>query len=252
MDMAVSATPSSTWISSVDEISSRAANLCEIASGFGLRVLPWHNLGSPDPMTDADGEVLCYSVFGWTGDHEWWHALAQRQMFPLADLSRYHTQPFWSTVGSAVQSRYYTPYLSKVDLSWAWEKAGVRGILTIPIHMTHGQVGLVVFISGDENIDFEKVVDDLARHSWEFLTSYVRIRCIEMKTLKWEPLSSREIDCLNWAFLGKTDREIAEITGRSYATVRFYMTSSATKLRAVNRAQTLAKAASLGYFATYA
>lgn len=250
MDLAVAEkTTTSTRINARSEISSRAAELGDIASRYGLRVLPWHNLGSPEPMRGADDELLCSSVFGWTGEEEWWHGLAQRRMCPLADLCRYHAEPFWSTAGSGVQSRYYTPHLDKINLDWLWTKTEVRAILTVPVHMQQGQVGLVGFVTDDEEIDFEDIVDELSLHSCEFLTSYSRVRSQEKRTTRCEALSAREIDCLSWAFLGKTDREIAEITERSYATVRFYMTSAATKLGTVNRAQTLAKAATLGYFA---
>lgn len=252
MHLAVSDTTSSTRINARDEISVRAVKLNDIAARHGLRVLPWHNLGSPEPMTGADDELLCASVFGWTGEEEWWHGLAQRRMCPLADLCRYHAEPFWSTAGSVVQSRYHTPHLDKIDLTWLWTKTEVRAILTVPVHMQQGQVGLVGFVSTDENIDFEDIVDELSHHSREFLISYSRVRSQEKRTSRCEALSSREIDCLNWAFYGKTDRDIAEITGRSYATVRFYMTSAANKLGTVNRAQTLAKAATLGYFAIHA
>lgn len=237
-----------TRITSRDEISACATQLSDIATGYGLRVLPWHNLGSPEPMRGEDDDLLCSSVFGWAGNDQWWHRLAQRRMCPIADCCRYHPEPFWSTASSGLQSRYRTPYLDRVDLSWLWAKTEVGAILAVPVHMQLGQVGLVAFVSEDA-IDFEELVDELAGLSSEFLTSYTRVRSLEKRTSYCEPLSAREIDCLNWAFHGKTDREIAEITSRSYATVRFYMTSAASKLNAVNRAQTLAKAATLGYFA---
>jgi DNA-binding CsgD family transcriptional regulator len=60
-------------------------------------------------------------------------------------------------------------------------------------------------------------------------------------------LSKREVECLRWAALGKTDQEIAMIMSRSCATVRFHIHNAAIKLDAVNRSQTVFKASQLGY-----
>ena len=60
-------------------------------------------------------------------------------------------------------------------------------------------------------------------------------------------LSKREVECLRWAAIGKTDLEISMIMSRSRATVRFHIHNASTKLDAVNRSQTVFKAAQLGY-----
>lgn len=232
-----------------DDILDRALRLNEVAAGHGLRVLPWHNLGSAEPMTDGDGQMLSVTAFGWSGDEAWMHALTRRRYSPLADLCRYQAEPFWANEGKPLQSRHPSPYMAKIDTDWVWKIPGIRATLTVPLHMQFGQVGLVAFISNDPEFDFSTVIDELTVLSREFLTNYVRVSAPEQHLGPCEPLLAREIDCLNWAFLGKTDREIAEITERSYASVRLYIANAANKLGTVNRAQTLAKAAALGYFA---
>jgi DNA-binding CsgD family transcriptional regulator len=239
-------------IRSSDDILPCAENFRDIAGGYGLRVLAWHNLGSPMPMRSEDGELLCTQVFGWTGEKEWWHSLAKRKYSPLADLCRYQTEPFWGNSDSGPQSRHPTPYADKIDFEYVWENSEARSIMVIPVHMQMGQVGLVGFVSASEDIEFEDCVDHLSWLSHSFLSSYVRTNTVAKRARVYKQLSTREIDCLSWALDGKTDRDIAEITGRSYATVRFYISSAAEKLGTVNRAQTLAKAATLGYFAAYA
>jgi len=62
-------------------------------------------------------------------------------------------------------------------------------------------------------------------------------------------LSKREVECLRWAAIGKTDLEISMIMSRSRATVRFHIHNASTKLDAVNRSQTVFKASQLGYIA---
>lgn len=238
-------------IATRDDIVARAEQFNHIASLHGLRVLPWHNLASAEPMIAADGEFLCSSVFGWTGENECWHSLAQRGASPTSNLSRYHPEPFWVTAGSKVQSRHFKHDLDTIDLGDLWSSTKVKGFLVVPVHLYQGQVGMVSFMTENDTIDFEELVDDLSRLSWEFITSYTLIRKRDKGISQYEPLSPREIDCLSWAFYGKTDREIAEITGRSYATVRFHISNCAVKLNTVNRSQTVAKAATLGYFATH-
>ena len=60
-------------------------------------------------------------------------------------------------------------------------------------------------------------------------------------------LSKREIECLRWAAVGKTDGEIATILSRSCATIRFHIHNAAQKLNAVNRSQAVFKAGQLGF-----
>ena len=237
-------------IESGSDILRCAENFRDIAAGYGLSVLAWHNLGSPIPMMTEGGELLCTRVFGLTGNE--WDLLAKRQYSPLVDLCRYQTEPFWGNANSGPKSRHPTPYAEKIDFGWVWANSQARSVLVIPVHMQLGQVGLVGFISARDDIDFEKCVDHLSWLSHTFLSSYVRVNIKAKRAHVYEQLSTREIDCLSWAFDGKTDRDIAEITGRSYATVRFYISSAASKLGTVNRAQTLAKAATLGYFGSWA
>lgn len=58
------------------------------------------------------------------------------------------------------------------------------------------------------------------------------------------PLSRREIECLQWAALGKTDDEISDILGLSRLTISSYMKSARYKLGCVNRVSAVAQAIS--------
>jgi DNA-binding CsgD family transcriptional regulator len=60
-------------------------------------------------------------------------------------------------------------------------------------------------------------------------------------------LSKREVECLRWAAIGKTDREIAMIIALSHATIRYHISRASEKLDSINRAQTIFKAGQLGY-----
>lgn len=59
-------------------------------------------------------------------------------------------------------------------------------------------------------------------------------------------LTKREIECLNWAALGKTNEEIGIILGVSKRTIVFHLQNSAEKLGTSNRYHTVARAISMG------
>lgn len=59
-------------------------------------------------------------------------------------------------------------------------------------------------------------------------------------------LSARERDCLQWAAVGKTTQEIADLMGLADDTVNEYFASARRKLRAANRTQAVVRAISVG------
>jgi len=61
-------------------------------------------------------------------------------------------------------------------------------------------------------------------------------------------LTEREIEILTWTAQGKTSGEIAQILGRSVATVNFHLQNAMGKLNVVNKTQAAIKAHQLGYF----
>jgi DNA-binding CsgD family transcriptional regulator len=99
----------------------------------------------------------------------------------------------------------------------------------------------------DLSAEYEQWADILALMSHRFLAGYVKAH----RTRRWLPgdcqLTKREVECLRWASIGKTDKEISLILSRSHATVRFHIQNAGEKLNAVNRSQTIFKAAQLGY-----
>lgn len=60
-------------------------------------------------------------------------------------------------------------------------------------------------------------------------------------------LTRREIQCLKWAALGKTDSEIANIVGIAVPTIRFHLTNAGKKLGVDGREQAVSAATDLGF-----
>ena len=124
--------------------------------------------------------------------------------------------------------------------------------VVVPVHLPFGQIGVAVIGPADLRIRdlsefYEQYADEWAVYVHRFLAGYVKV----MRTQHWLPvdcrLTRREVECLRWAAVGKTDREISMILARSHATVRFHIQNAGDKLGAVNRSQTIFKAGQLGY-----
>ena len=147
--------------------------------------------------------------------------------------------------------------LDEIDLNKFSDHVGPKALICIPIHMPFGQIGAVSFSVPDRekedlSEEFEKHSFILEAMSRVFITGYVKVT----DQRNWIPkdcrLSKREVQCVSWAALGKTDREIAMILSRSCATVRFHLHNAAKKLDAVSRSQTVFKASQLGYLGSVA
>lgn len=247
-----------TAIATPADILPAAQALRDIAMEIGnFRVAACANIASKMPMRDADGNVLAYSVFGWPSSKEqWWKKPLLALTSPLPFACRYESDPFWVNA-QGIYTRAHNPLLGQIDLSQFHDLVNARAVIVVPIHLPFGQIGAVSFSPLDDQRDnlsreFELYADQLEYHSRRFIGGYSRVT----SQRPWIPtncrLSKREVECLRWAAVGKTDVEIAMILSRSCATVRFHIHNAATKLEAVNRSQTVFKATQLGYLGSVA
>ena len=122
----------------------------------------------------------------------------------------------------------------------------------MPIHQPFGRIGAASIIPTDPSVldlsaEFEAYGDTFGLLVRTFVSGYVRAMSSAERLPIGPLLSKREVECLRWAAVGKTDNEIGLILSRSQATVRFHMHNASVKLDAVNRSQTLFKATQLGY-----
>jgi DNA-binding CsgD family transcriptional regulator len=217
-----------------------------------LRVAACANIASKDPMVDGTGKILASDVFGWREPGErWWERPRLALTSPLTLACRYESEPFWCNA-NGIHTHQLNPHLSALDLSDFLERAMTEAAIVVPIHMPYGQIGAVSFQPetsqcADLSHEFEEHGELLGLLARKFICGYTKI----VDKQQWIPpdvrMSKREIECLRWAAVGKTDSEIAMIRGRSCATIRFHIHNAAQKLNAVNRSQAVFKAAQLGY-----
>jgi DNA-binding CsgD family transcriptional regulator len=240
-------------ITSVKDIRPAAEALRDIAwDRASLRVAVADNIASKNPLQDDEGAILASEVFGWNGPNErWWADTRLALSSPLPRACRYESEAFWVNA-EGYRTRQPNRYLEAIDLSNFEKRALCKAAIVVPVHLPFGQIGAVSFSSTDPertdlSAEYEEHADELSLLAYRFVAGCVKA----LRTRQWLPadcqLTKREVECLRWASIGKTDKEISMILGRSHATVRFHIQNAGEKLDAVNRSQTIFKAAQLGY-----
>jgi LuxR family transcriptional regulator, quorum-sensing system regulator CciR len=217
-----------------------------------MRAAPSHNIAEKRTPVDLDGAILARDVFGWEDQGQvWWKNTRIALESPITAACRYESEPFWVNA-EGFRTRQINGYLSAIDLTNFDSRAMTRAAIVVPIHLPFGQIGAVSFnpiekeridLSGD----FDAHSDYFGVLARTFIGSYVHTMGQVHKLPSKSRLSKREVECLSWAAIGKTDLEISMIMSRSRATVRFHIHNASVKLDAVNRSQTVYKAAQLGY-----
>jgi DNA-binding CsgD family transcriptional regulator len=240
-------------IDSMEDIHDAAVALQSIGNEYGLKMAICDDISSREPLIDHDGVVLNADVFGWVEDNErWWERDSLALHSPMVRACRYENEPFWCN-SEGFHCHGYNPYIQKIELkTYFQEAARFQSAILIPIHLPFGQISASSIHSLDAgqtdlSKEFELYSDFFGLLFRRFITGYVSA----IRTTRRIPsdcvLSKREVECLRWAALGKTDSEVGIIISLSHATIRYHMHRAGEKLNSVNRAQTIFKAGQLGY-----
>jgi len=217
------------------------------------RVATCSNIASGRQMRDSDGAVLATTVFGWTDRSEdgWWRKPRLALESPLPAVCRYESEPVW---GNAQGFRAVTvnPMLARIDTTDFERRAFCRAAIVVPVHMPFGRIGAASLVPRDPDlidlsVPFAAHADALGQLCRAFITSHARVMEDSSRLPVDVALSRREVECLRWAAVGKTDLEIGMIISRSRATIRFHIANATSKLDAVSRSQAVFKAAQLGF-----
>ena len=239
-------------IETPDDIRPAALELNSAARARDLRVAACADIASKDQILCADGGIVNAEIFGWLGDGErWWEDTRLALSSPLPRACRYESEPFWCNE-TGFHTRWRNKYLEQMDLTDFRKRALTRSAILVPIHLPFGQIGAVSFCPIDRDktdlsAEFEAHGEFLGQITRRFIAGYVNVK----RSQQWMPsdckLSKREVECLRWAAIGKTDKEVSLILSLSHATVRYHLQRAGERLNAVNRSQTIFKAGQLGY-----
>lgn len=200
-------------------------------------------------LTVEHGRTLT-SMLGWDPDLvEQWRAQRLHLVSPIAAVCRMSMRPFlWDaqTVADAVLEG------REGRIRWPLTPDnGFFGGITIPVHMPGGRTGSVSWYSRQKDLDLAAVLaehGDLLQAAGHRFMEMVYAARAEANTCadSSSRLSERELECLTWAALGRTDIEIGAVIHRSPATARFHIDNAVRKLGARNRTQAVAIAAHEG------
>lgn len=239
-------------VRSSQDIRPAAEALSAAALERGFRVAACADIASSQQMVDAQGKLVNVEVFGWKADGErWWEERRLALNSPLPRACRYESEPFWCNEEGA-RTAWKNKYLEELSFSSFSNYVRAGAAIVIPVHLPFGQIGACSLTPLDFSI--RDLSEALAEHGElfagvcrRFLGGYINV----MRSQQWIPsdckLSKREVECLRWAAIGKTDREISLILTLSHATVRYHIQRAGEKLNAVNRSQSVFKAGQLGY-----
>lgn len=234
------------------DVGRAAAALDSEVRSYGLRAMLWHDLANMQDTVDDAGQPVNTGIFGWEDDQlAPFRDIEQAVRSPLLRACRVESEPFLID-GKSIRSRWTNPYLGMIRLEDFEQHASVKSAIVVPHHMPFGQIGAAIFASSDParpNLSrvFTQHGDTLAELSRRFMSGYAMISRDPRYLPTENILTVRQIECLRWAALGKTDYEIGIIVGCSHAGVRYHLSRACVSLGTTNRAQSVFRACQLGY-----
>ncbi len=129
-----------------------------------------------------------------------------------------------------------------------YRRTGLRGGIAVPLRAPGSWFGYFSYAS-TEGLDWLLArQEEVGDHLLSLTYRYYEIMADRLTALaaRQNGLSQQELECLAMLAIGKTVREISQICGLPYSTVRLRLRSVESKLNARGRAQAIAKAATLG------
>jgi len=237
----------------IDCICGAAQAINDFAAEHGLRAALCDDISSKAALTDGHGANLAADLFGWQGEGErWWEESCLALHSPLPRACRYEPEAFWCNA-AGFHTAVPNPYLREIDTGrYFASQREFKAAIVVPVHLPFAQISANSFTPIDPELDdltelFGSVGGILTAITRRFISGYVAAMRTKRRIPSDCELSRREVECLRWAAIGKTDREIAMIIDLSHATIRYHINRASDKLNAINRAQTIFKAGQLGY-----
>jgi len=207
------------------------------------------NLADPLPMRGASGRPYAETHFQWIETQApYWLDRRLALNVPVLKAVRLTSEPFYFD-GARLKSWRPNPMLESIDARRAGPDYGVPAAIVAPVHLPFGVLGAVVWGSATPVDDLHAAFTAAAEPMFALALKLISAHA-EVSSLRAPPHgapTAREVQCLRWAALGKTDFEIAHILAISVPTVRFHLKNAARKLGACSRSHAIHRGTSLGY-----
>ena len=227
------------------------AQVCAIGDRLGFPfIAAQSDIGDPEPMMDDKGRPYAETSFRWFDpDHHYWQDRKLALHVPFLRAARLIAEPFYYSDG-ALNSWRPTHLLDSIDCKYLVEKGEIEEAIIAPVHLPRGQVGAIVWCTqtrvGVAQL-FEREASAIQAAATRLIATHTEARARPRLPLAPQSLTRREVQCLRWAAVGKTDSEIGTILSLSVSTIRFHLRNAGAKLNATGRAQAIQIAAGLGY-----
>lgn len=238
-------------LQAADSLEVGGAIVLEIGAAMGLgRPALATDYASSELVTDESGRTLA-ELFGWPKEAiDMWVNQGYSLSSPLGAACRLARLPFAWKIGDL--EHFPMDHLEERQekvMSFHTE-LGLVGGVTSPLHQPRGRIGSLTFFTDQDELDLQAICathqDDLILATVYMFDLIARCKPEKVAPESSVSLTEREIECLTWVALGKTDAEIGIIIGRASSTARFHIEKAAKKLGSVTRTQAAAKAAQLG------
>jgi LuxR family quorum sensing-dependent transcriptional regulator len=160
---------------------------------------------------------------------------------PVTLAARRATQPFASRVvrqNPKLSAKALGALNEAEDFGW------IDG-LVVPVHGPGGRLSVVSMATGERDVD----VSAASERRLASIALLAFQRCDELSPnppLAADGLTPRELECLRWAAMGKTDGETGMILGISQETAKYHVEKARARLNAATRAHAVAKIALAG------
>ncbi len=233
-----------------------AQPLVDIGAAIGLdRPAVVEDFSSERLIMSREGGLLG-EIFGWlparSPDPK---GEPMHHVCPIGRVCRIAVNPFaWRSVD--ISSASFSWDRRSRDFWIRMAELGIIGGVTVPVHMPLSRVGAVGWLAIGKPADLDAIVErwssKLRLAALLFMDHVYRERPDIAGKAPDVALSERELECLTWVALGKTDAEIAELIGRSPSTARFHVDSAVEKLGVNNRTRAAAVACQLGMIRAFA
>ncbi len=235
------------------DVRSATHNLMSALSQYQItHVAPLLDITDLTPVADEHGDDLYDILFGWSA--EFIQELNDLGMWPsvsIMNACRSTFSPFsWSTdhINELFTGRKGEKQMRKILRQW--QSMGFAAGITIPVHQPMRKIGMILGVTRCKDVDMDNIAVEEAPNLLYlghcYLDKVMELSARPRNTAHSTDLTEREVECLRWAALGKTDQEIGMIIYRSPTTARFHIDNAAKKLNSVNRTQAVAKASQLG------
>jgi LuxR family transcriptional activator of conjugal transfer of Ti plasmids len=203
-------------------------SMTEIVRALDLRCFAYLSL----PRNSKQGPVLISTYpSSWTTHYLHHH---YERFDPVIARALRKSQPFEWGLGIGPPARSEP----ERELFEEGARFGIRCGFTIPVHDSSGAIAAVTFAADERRPRFERSIKehgDVLQLVAMYFHAHARRQIISRAVL-----TTREIECLEWAAQGKTAWETGRILGISRHTVAFHLDNAKAKLRVRSTIQAVA------------